>query len=72
MYSGALFVQESLGWNIYFGMFLVLGITAICTVTGGLKAVIYTDTLQCFLMVFGAGGLAIYGKLIRYCGNKIQ
>ncbi len=32
-------------------------------VLGGLAAVIYTDALQCLLMIFGAGALAIYGEL---------
>uniref|UniRef100_A0A914W720 Uncharacterized protein n=2 Tax=Plectus sambesii TaxID=2011161 RepID=A0A914W720_9BILA len=34
MYSGALFVQGSLGWNIYVSVALILALTAVCTVTG--------------------------------------
>ncbi|RWS08778.1 Sodium/myo-inositol cotransporter-like protein [Dinothrombium tinctorium] len=32
----------------------LLMLTAICTVTGGLAAVMYTETVQCFIMVIGA------------------
>lgn len=34
--------------------------TAICTITGGLAAVIYTDTLQAALMIIGATGLSAF------------
>ncbi|XP_050960808.1 solute carrier family 5 member 3a [Labeo rohita] len=54
LYSGALFIQESLGWNLYVSIILLISMTALLTVTGGLVAVIYTDTLQAFLMISGA------------------
>lgn len=54
LYSGALFIQESLGWNLYVSIILLITMTALLTVTGGLAAVIYTDTLQAFLMISGA------------------
>ncbi|XP_063283852.1 sodium/glucose cotransporter 4 [Pelobates fuscus] len=54
IYSGALFIQVSLGWNIYLSTVLLLSVTAIYTVAGGLTAVIYTDTLQTVIMVIGA------------------
>ena len=60
MYSGALFVREALGWDIYAAVFLVLAMTALCTITGGLAAVIYTDTIQAALMIVGASGLSIF------------
>ncbi|XP_069837677.1 sodium/glucose cotransporter 4-like [Dendropsophus ebraccatus] len=54
IYSGALFIQVSLGWNIYLATVILLVVTAIYTVAGGLTAVIYTDTLQTVIMVVGA------------------
>ncbi|KAM4700601.1 sodium/myo-inositol cotransporter [Discoglossus pictus] len=59
LFSGALFIQESLGWNLYLSVILLIGMTALLTVTGGLVAVIYTDTLQAFLMIIGALTLSI-------------
>ncbi|NXY37846.1 SC5A3 protein, partial [Pomatorhinus ruficollis] len=59
LYSGALFIQESLGWNLYLSVILLIGMTALLTVTGGLVAVIYTDTLQALLMIVGALTLMI-------------
>lgn len=54
LYAGALFIQESLGWNLYLSVILLISMTALLTVTGGLVAVIYTDTVQAFLMITGA------------------
>uniref|UniRef100_A0A3Q3W2G3 Sodium/myo-inositol cotransporter n=1 Tax=Mola mola TaxID=94237 RepID=A0A3Q3W2G3_MOLML len=54
LYAGALFIQESLGWNLYLSVILLIAMTALLTVTGGLVAVIYTDTVQAFLMIAGA------------------
>ncbi|GAB6032115.1 Sodium/myo-inositol cotransporter [Chamberlinius hualienensis] len=59
LYSGAIFVRETLGWNIYLSTFLLLAMTCLCTVTGGLAAVIYTDTLQFFIMIIGASILMV-------------
>lgn len=59
LYSGALFIQESLGWNLYLSVILLIGMTALLTVTGGLVAVIYTDTVQALLMIIGALTLMI-------------
>ncbi|XP_072101147.1 sodium/glucose cotransporter 1 isoform X2 [Mobula birostris] len=54
MFSGAIFIRESLGLNLYVAVVILLAITAIYTVTGGLTAVIYTDTLQTIIMVVGS------------------
>ncbi|MFT7812094.1 sodium/myo-inositol cotransporter 2 isoform X2 [Arapaima gigas] len=59
LYSGALFIQVCLGWNLYLSTVLMLVVTALYTIAGGLAAVIYTDTLQTFIMIIGAVILTI-------------
>ncbi|KAJ7312811.1 Sodium/glucose cotransporter 4, partial [Desmophyllum pertusum] len=54
IYAGSLFLYEAVGWNIYISAACVLAITAVYTVLGGLTAVIFTDVLQCIIMVLGA------------------
>ncbi|KAM8743708.1 sodium/glucose cotransporter 1 [Acanthopagrus schlegelii] len=54
MFSGAIFINQALGLNIYLAVIMLLMITALYTVTGGLAAVIYTDTLQTIIMVVGS------------------
>uniref|UniRef100_A0AAY4CQP1 Sodium/glucose cotransporter 2 n=1 Tax=Denticeps clupeoides TaxID=299321 RepID=A0AAY4CQP1_9TELE len=54
MFSGAVFIQQALGWNIYVAVITLLFITAMYTVTGGLAALMYTDTVQTFIIITGA------------------
>uniref|UniRef100_A0A8C6UWQ4 Sodium/glucose cotransporter 1 n=1 Tax=Neogobius melanostomus TaxID=47308 RepID=A0A8C6UWQ4_9GOBI len=54
MFSGAIFINLALGLNIYLAVIALLSITALYTVTGGLAAVIYTDTLQTIIMIIGS------------------
>ncbi|XP_051571512.1 sodium/myo-inositol cotransporter 2-like [Myxocyprinus asiaticus] len=54
MYAGAVFIQQALQWNIYLAVVLLLGITAVYTIAGGLAAVIYTDAVQTLIMIIGA------------------
>ncbi|XP_027512412.1 sodium/glucose cotransporter 5 isoform X2 [Corapipo altera] len=59
LYSGALFVQVCLGWDLYLSTVLMLVVTGLYTIAGGLAAVIYTDALQTLIMVLGAVVLAV-------------
>ncbi|XP_042540781.1 sodium/glucose cotransporter 4 isoform X2 [Dipodomys spectabilis] len=61
IFSGALFIQMALGWNLYLSTVILLLVTAVYTITGGLTAVIYTDTLQTVIMVGGALVLMFLG-----------
>ncbi|XP_069792442.1 sodium/glucose cotransporter 4 [Narcine bancroftii] len=61
IFSGALFIQVSLGWNLYISTVTLLAVTAIYTIAGGLTAVIYTDALQTVIMVAGALTLMFIG-----------
>ncbi|XP_066226509.1 sodium/glucose cotransporter 1-like [Saccopteryx leptura] len=54
IFSGAIFINLALGLNLYLAIFLLLAITAIYTITGGLAAVIYTDTLQTTTILVGS------------------
>uniref|UniRef100_A0A8D2LX22 Sodium/mannose cotransporter SLC5A10 n=1 Tax=Varanus komodoensis TaxID=61221 RepID=A0A8D2LX22_VARKO len=62
LYSGALCVQVCLGWNLYLSTVLMLLVTGVYTIAGGLAAVIYTDALQTLIMVVGAVILTVTGK----------
>ncbi|ELK06136.1 Sodium/glucose cotransporter 4 [Pteropus alecto] len=61
IFSGALFIQMALGWNLYLSTAVLLVVTAVYTITGGLTAVIYTDALQTVIMVGGALVLMFLG-----------
>ncbi|XP_043557198.1 sodium/myo-inositol cotransporter-like [Chiloscyllium plagiosum] len=63
LYAGALFIRASLGWDLYLSIVVLIALTAVLTVTGGLVAVIYTDVLQAILMIGGALTLMIVGMV---------
>ncbi|XP_069745093.1 sodium/myo-inositol cotransporter-like [Narcine bancroftii] len=63
LYAGALFIRLSLGWDLYLSIIILIGLTAVLTVTGGLVAVIYTDVLQAILMIGGALTLMVVGMV---------
>jgi len=53
IFAGAV-IFEVLGTSFYTGAFLVVVATGIYTILGGLRAVVYTDTLQTFVILIGA------------------
>jgi len=59
IYAASLFINYAFHWNIYLSVLFVLILTAICTVSGGLASVIYTDTIQAVIMIFGGFALMI-------------
>ncbi|VDH92468.1 solute carrier family 5 (sodium/glucose cotransporter), member 9 [Mytilus galloprovincialis] len=61
IYSGAIFLQQILKWNMYLCVVLILIVTALFTVIGGLASVIYTDTLQSAVLLISATILAVMG-----------
>lgn len=67
LFTGALFIQQSLKWDLYLCIFILVAITGILTMTGGLTAVIYTDTMQAFLMI--GGGLTLMGMSFKEIGG---
>ncbi|XP_064103539.1 sodium/mannose cotransporter SLC5A10-like isoform X3 [Macrobrachium nipponense] len=68
LYSGAIFIQQALKvQNLYWSVIFLLVMTAICTLMGGLAAVIYTDTLQFFIMI--GGSLFVMAKGLEQVGG---
>ncbi|XP_078000613.1 sodium/glucose cotransporter 4-like [Glandiceps talaboti] len=67
MYSASLFIQFVIGWNLYLSVLLILALTGIYVITGGLAAVIYTDTLQTILILIGGITLMVF-SLIKVGG----
>ena len=72
MYAGSLFIQQTLGLNIYIGVAIILGMSTVFTLLGGLTTVIITDALAVVIMVVGGIVLCILGKkILRYSCNQI-
>uniref|UniRef100_A0A915HLS6 Sodium/glucose cotransporter n=1 Tax=Romanomermis culicivorax TaxID=13658 RepID=A0A915HLS6_ROMCU len=53
LFSGAIFIKIVLGWNLYWAILLQLAVACISTASGGLRAVMWTDTVQVIIMFTG-------------------
>lgn len=59
--AGGIVFTTLLGIDFWTGAILIVLITGLYTVLGGLKAVVYTDLIQMFILIGGAIGLTLYG-----------
>ncbi|MDN5216573.1 sodium:solute symporter [Fulvivirgaceae bacterium BMA12] len=61
IYAGGVVVSSLLGINFWVGALSTVVLTGIYTVLGGMRAVVYTETLQTIVLVLGAGTLTFLG-----------
>src|SRR3982074_1070065 len=61
IYAGALVVTSFLGVDFWTGAIVLVVITGIYTVLGGLRAVMYTETLQAMVLITGSLTLMVIG-----------
>jgi solute:Na+ symporter, SSS family len=59
--AGGIVFESLMGIDFWTGAFIVVIITGIYTVFGGLRAVLYTDLLQMFVLVGGAVAVTLIG-----------
>lgn len=61
LFAGAILMRSVLGWDYLTTSILLVLATGIYTIAGGLKAVIYTDLFQSFVLLTGAIVLTLIG-----------
>jgi SSS family solute:Na+ symporter len=61
LFAGGLLLHEVLDWDIYTSTLVMVMLTGLYTVIGGLKAVIYTQIFQAVFFLGGAILLTVYG-----------
>ena len=61
IYAGGVVVSALLGIDFWTGAIATVVLTGIYTVLGGMRAVVYTETLQAIILVIGAAALTIIG-----------
>jgi SSS family solute:Na+ symporter len=72
IFAGAIVFDSLLGIDFWTGAIIVVIVTGFYTVLGGLKAVIYTDTIQMFLLLGGSILVTIFGlDAIGGWGNMV-
>lgn len=61
LYAGGLLLKSVVGWNMYTSAIVIVLITGLYTILGGLSAVIYTDLFQMFVLIIGSIALTLIG-----------
>ncbi|MDB9854406.1 sodium:solute symporter [Candidatus Marinimicrobia bacterium] len=59
--AGGIVFEGLMGIDFWTGAFLIVILTGIYTVLGGLKAVVYTETIQAVILLIGSTATLIYG-----------
>ena len=68
LYGGSLTFASLTGWNFYYILWGMIALVAAYTVKGGLMSVVWTDALQC-LMLIGGGLLLFFVSLHQVPGG---
>jgi len=61
LFAGGLLLNKILGWDMITSAIILVIITGLYTIAGGLKAVIYTELLQTVVLIGGAVTLTLLG-----------
>ena len=61
LYAGGILLNAVVGWDMYTSAIVIVLITGLYTILGGLSAVIYTDLFQMFILIIGSITLTLIG-----------
>jgi len=61
LYAGGLLIHKILGWDMMTSAIVLIVVTGIYTIAGGLSAVIYTELVQAVILIGGAITLTLLG-----------
>jgi SSS family solute:Na+ symporter len=61
LYAGGILLNAVVGWDMYTAAVVIVLITGLYTVMGGLSAVIYTDLFQTIILISGSVALTLIG-----------
>ncbi len=61
LYAGGILLNAVVGWDMYTSAIVIVIVTGLYTILGGLAAVIYTDLVQMFILIIGSVALTFIG-----------
>jgi len=61
LFAGGLLLNKILGWDMITSAIVLIVVTGIYTIAGGLSAVIYTELIQTVILIGGAVALTVLG-----------
>jgi len=71
VFAGAVVFEALMGVDFWVGALIVVVITGIYTALGGLKAVVYTDTMHSVVLLFGSITVTVVGLLTAGGWNNV-
>jgi SSS family solute:Na+ symporter len=61
LYAGGVVIRAVTGWDFFTAAIVLIVVTGIYTIFGGLRAVVYTEVLQAIVLIAGSAVLMIIG-----------
>ncbi len=61
LYAGGVVIRAVTGWDFYTAAIVLIVITGLYTIFGGLRAVVYTEVLQAIVLILGSITLMVIG-----------
>ncbi len=61
LYAGGVVIRAVTGWNFYTAAIVLIVVTGVYTIFGGLRAVVYTEVLQAIVLILGSITLMAIG-----------
>ena len=61
LYAGGVVIRAVTGWDFYTAAIVLIVITGLYTIFGGLRAVVYTEVLQAMVLILGSVTLMVIG-----------
>src|SRR5213596_2721566 len=61
LYAGGVVMREVTGYGVWTSAVILIVITGLYTILGGLRAVIYTEVMQAIVLIIGSATLALVG-----------
>jgi len=61
LYAGGIVIGAVTGWNFVTAAIVLMVVTGVYTIFGGLRAVVYTEVLQAIVLILGSATLMVIG-----------
>src|SRR2546430_6522632 len=61
LFAGGIVMREVTGYSVWTSAVILIVVTGIYTVLGGLRAVIYTEVMQAVVLIIGSATLTLLG-----------
>src|SRR5256884_4660676 len=72
LFAGGIVMREVTGYSVWTSAVILIVVTGIYTVLGGLRAVIYTEVMQAVLLIIGLAAMTLVGLQAGGGGSGLE